>query len=131
MWSPDMNSFNHYAYGAIGEWLYRVVAGLDIDEHKPGYKHTIIAPRIGGNLTWVEASYQSVYGEVGVHWEKESKTNVITLRATVPANTTATIRLLDGATLVDGDVLTFAKRDDMLEAETGSGVYTIHYTLDA
>ncbi|MGD9927632.1 MAG: family 78 glycoside hydrolase catalytic domain, partial [Sphaerochaeta sp.] len=131
MWSPDMNSFNHYAYGAIGEWLYRVVAGLDIDEHKPGYKHAIIAPRIGGNLTWVEASYQSVYGEVGIRWERESKTNVVTLRVTVPANTTATIRLLDGATLVDGDALTFAKREDILEAEAGSGVYAIHYTLDA
>ena len=34
-WSPDMNSFNHYAYGAIGEWLYRVVAGIEIDEEKP------------------------------------------------------------------------------------------------
>jgi len=131
MWSPDMNSFNHYAYGAIGEWLYRVVAGLDMDEHKPGYKHTIIAPRIGGNLSWVEASYESVYGKVGVRWEKESKTNVITLQATVPANATATIRLLDGATLVDGDALTFAKRDDILEAEAGSGVYTIRYTLNS
>nr|WP_321263405.1 family 78 glycoside hydrolase catalytic domain [uncultured Sphaerochaeta sp.] len=131
MWSPDMNSFNHYAYGAIGEWLYRVVAGLDMDEHKPGYKHTIIAPRIGGNLSWVEASYESVYGKVGVRWEKESKTNVITLQATVPANATATIRLLDGATLVDGDALTFAKREDILEAEAGSGVYTIRYTLNS
>jgi alpha-L-rhamnosidase len=131
MWSPDMNSFNHYAYGAIGEWLYRVVAGLNIDENEPGYKHTVIAPRIGGNLTWVEAAYQSVYGEVGIRWERESKSNVITLQATVPANTTATIRLLDGASLVDGDALTFAQRDDILEAEAGSGMYTIRYTLNS
>jgi alpha-L-rhamnosidase len=126
-----MNSFNHYAYGAIGEWLYRVVAGLNIDENEPGYKHTVIAPRIGGNLTWVEAAFQSVYGEVGIRWERESKSNVITLQATVPANTTATIRLLDGASLVDGDALTFAQRDDILEAEAGSGMYTIRYTLNS
>jgi hypothetical protein len=79
----------------------------------------------------VEAAYQSVYGEVGIRWERESKSNVITLQATVPANTTATIRLLDGASLVDGDALTFAQRDDILEAEAGSGMYTIRYTLNS
>ena len=45
-----MNSFNHYAYGAVGEWMYRVMAGLDIDESMPGYKHIIIAPRPGGDF---------------------------------------------------------------------------------
>src|SRR5690606_1675226 len=47
-WSDDMNSFNHYSYGAIGEWLYRTVAGLDLDESQPGYKHVLIQPQIGG-----------------------------------------------------------------------------------
>ncbi len=78
----------------------------------------------------MEAAYQSVYGEVGIRWERESKTNVVTLRVTVPANTTATIRLLDGASLIDGDALTFTKREDILEAEAGSGVYTVSYTLN-
>jgi alpha-L-rhamnosidase len=89
-----MNSFNHYAYGAIGEWLYRVVGGLNIDEKAPGYKHAIIAPRIGGNLTWVKAAYQSVYGEIAVHWSRELKTNTVTLTVKIPANTTASIRLM-------------------------------------
>ncbi|MBI9095162.1 MAG: family 78 glycoside hydrolase catalytic domain [Sphaerochaeta sp.] len=129
MWSPNMNSFNHYAYGAIGEWLYRVVAGLEIDEKAPGYKHAIIAPRIGGNLTWVQAGYQSIYGEVGVSWEREDKTNIIALEVKVPANTTASIRLLDGASLIYGDTLSFVEHDTILEAEAGSGVYTIRYAL--
>ena len=64
MWSPDMNSFNHYAYGAIGEWMVRVAAGIEIDEKKPGYKHTVIYPRFGGNLGWLKAEYKSVYGPV-------------------------------------------------------------------
>ena len=59
MWSPDMNSFNHYAYGAIGEWMYRVIAGIEIDEKEPGYRHIIFAPKTGGNLTWAQGSYES------------------------------------------------------------------------
>ena len=62
MWSADMNSFNHYAYGSIGEWLVRVMAGLEVDEKKPGYKHAVIYPRMGGNLDYVKAEYRSVYG---------------------------------------------------------------------
>ena len=69
MWSPDMNSFNHYAYGAVGEWLYTVVAGLNIDEEKPGFKHTIIRPRIGGGLSFAEASHLSPYGEIKSRWD--------------------------------------------------------------
>ena len=71
MWSPDMNSFNHYAYGAIGEWLYRVIAGFEIDEKQPGYKHSIIYPHFGGNLSFVKASYHSVYGAISVNWESK------------------------------------------------------------
>lgn len=41
-WSPNMNSFNHYAYGAIGDWLYRTVAGIEIDKENPGHKHFIL-----------------------------------------------------------------------------------------
>ena len=47
----SMNSFNHYAYGAIGEWMYRVMAGIETDESAPGYKHVLIQPRPGGGFT--------------------------------------------------------------------------------
>ena len=50
MWSADMNSFNHYAYGAVGEWMFRVMAGLETSEKEGGYQHTVIAPRIGADL---------------------------------------------------------------------------------
>ena len=131
MWSPEMNSFNHYAYGAIGEWLYRVVAGLEIDEASPGYKHSIIAPRIGGGLTWAEGRFLSVYGQVISRWKVDVRQGkrLVTLTVSVPANTSSSIRLLDGAVLIDGDGLTFAQHDDMLEAEAGSGTYCIRYTL--
>lgn len=131
MWSPDMNSFNHYAYGAIGEWFYRVVAGLEIDEASPAYKHSIIAPRIGGNLTWARGRFCSIYGEVSSAWKVDERQGrkIVTLTVCVPANTSCSIRLMDGGELVDGDGLVFSHAGDILEAEAGSGTYSIRYIL--
>ncbi len=84
-----MNSFNHYAYGAIGEWLYRVVAGIEIDKTNPGYKHIIIQPHPGGELTWAKASHDSIYGKIASHWRIDS--GVLFLDVTIPPNTTATV----------------------------------------
>jgi Bacterial alpha-L-rhamnosidase C-terminal domain len=63
-----MNSFNHYAFGAVGEWMYRVVAGLEIDPDEPGYKHVIAQPRPGGGLTSTKARVQTPYGEAASGW---------------------------------------------------------------
>ncbi len=90
---PSMNSFNHYAYGAIGDWMYRVVAGIEIDESEPGYKHILIEPHPGGGLTHASASVESMYGRVSSGWEIAD--GKLTLKIEVPANTTATVRLPD------------------------------------
>ncbi|HEX9186556.1 MAG TPA: family 78 glycoside hydrolase catalytic domain, partial [Vicinamibacteria bacterium] len=63
-----MNSFNHYAYGAIGEWMYRVVAGLDLDPREPGYRHVLVQPQPGGGLTAAEARLETPYGEAASGW---------------------------------------------------------------
>jgi alpha-L-rhamnosidase len=89
-----MNSFNHYAYGAIGEWMYSVVAGIGIDESRPGYKHILIAPRPGGGLTFAKASVESVYGRVASGWE--IRDGRFELKIEVPANTTATVKMPGG-----------------------------------
>jgi alpha-L-rhamnosidase len=86
-----MNSFNHYAYGAIGEWLYRVVAGIDIDEQNPGYKHIIIQPHPGGGLTSARARLDSMYGPIESDWRIDG--NTTTLKVEIPPNTTATVKL--------------------------------------
>lgn len=125
MWSADMNSFNHYAYGAVLEWVVRVAAGLEVDEKKPGYKHSVIYPRIGGGLSYLKSEFESVYGTVGSFWETEG--NTVVLHVSVPANTTATI-CLDGAQeVVEADGLTFAAADGCMKAEAGSGNYTFTY----
>jgi alpha-L-rhamnosidase len=85
----SMNSFNHYAYGAIGDWMYRVVAGLDTYEDAPGYKHIKIQPHIGGGLTDVSATLQTYYGPVASHWKVMEKQ--LQLEVTIPPNTTATV----------------------------------------
>ena len=86
-----MNSLNHYAYGAIGEWLYRVVAGIDIDHQNPGYKHIIIRPNPGGGLTYAKARLDSMYGQIESAWRLEGKEMTVDIE--IPPNTTATVRL--------------------------------------
>jgi alpha-L-rhamnosidase len=86
---PGMNSFNHYAYGAIGDWMYRVSAG--IETMGPGYKHLILQPHPSKKLTYSKASYESSYGTVASGWER--KGTKITVSVKIPANSVATIVL--------------------------------------
>lgn len=123
MWSADMNSFNHYAYGSIGEWLVRTAAGLEINEDYPGYKRFFIRPQIGGGLTWAEAEYKSVYGMIRIHWALEG--DVVTLDADIPANASADFVLLQAAEILKEDGLTFSDH----RAWAGSGQYTIQYRI--
>ena len=84
-----MNSFNHYAYGAIGDWMYRVVAGLDTDPDGPGYKKIRIQPYPGKELTRASASLETYYGKAFSGWSTEG--NNFTMDVEIPANTTATV----------------------------------------
>ena len=86
-----MNSFNHYAYGAIGEWLYATVAGIDVDPEEPGYKHIILRPEPGGDLTFARGELRSIHGLIRSHWRIED--GVLTYEAAIPANTRATVLL--------------------------------------
>ncbi|MBN2293311.1 MAG: hypothetical protein JXM70_12850, partial [Pirellulales bacterium] len=107
----DMNSFNHYAYGAVGNWMYGNIGGLQALE--PGYKKSLIAPLIGfGGLTSASCSQETVYGRLATDWSI-SDTN-ITLRVEVPVNTTAVVHVPagPGATIDEGG----------LPAETANGV---------
>lgn len=89
---PTMNSFNHYAYGAIGDWMYRTMAGIDLDS--AGYKRIKIRPRPGGGIQYVKAGLETYYGKVGVYWKLVG--NKIAMDVEIPANTTATIYIPKG-----------------------------------
>ncbi len=86
-----MNSLNHYAYGAIGKWLYSTVAGIDIDEEYPGYKNIIIKPHPGGGLTHAKAEINTMYGVASSSWEMEG--DQILLNIVIPVNSISNIYL--------------------------------------
>jgi alpha-L-rhamnosidase len=87
---PSMTSFNHYAYGAVGDWMYRTIAGIDTKEAEgAGYKSIIIKPELGGKLTYAKGSLETNYGLVSSSWKIEN--NKLLLDIEVPANTNATI----------------------------------------
>lgn len=86
-----MNSFNHYAYGAIEEWIMSHNLGIQRDENRPGYKHILMQPKIDDTFSFVKGGFRSVYGDIASAWEiKPSGTEI---EFTIPANTTATFTL--------------------------------------
>jgi alpha-L-rhamnosidase len=87
---PVMNSFNHYAYGSIGAWLYSVVAGIELDPVRPGYKHIILRPQPGGGLTQATGKLETLYGELVSQWTLDDTFDWMVV---VPPNTTATVHL--------------------------------------
>ena len=129
-----MNSFNHYAYGAIGEWLYRHVAGIDINTNHPGYKHILLAPHPGGGLKNATAEFLTLYGKVSSSWKFEN--DVFVYEVVVPANTTATITLpyakaeqvtQDGMPVKAGST----QNNNDLQLNVGSGKYLFKYPAQA
>lgn len=85
--SAGMNSFNHYAYGAIGDWMYRVVCGIETQE--PGYKKSIIRPELSDSLQFAKASTLTPYGKISSGWKKEMGSTWY--EVDIPANTSSTI----------------------------------------
>jgi len=85
----EMNSFNHYAYGAVGEWMYRTLAGVSALE--PGYAKVLIAPQPGDGITSARYRHETRYGTVRTAWEQTD--DGLALDVTMPANTTAELRM--------------------------------------
>lgn len=129
-----MNSFNHYAYGAIGAWMYQRVAGIDIDEAKPGYKHIILKPLpFGSDLTHARAHLETVYGRVESSWRLEEDT--LTWEIIVPPNTTATAylpadlsldSLTEGGKAVSEATGIVAESNGVLQLVPGKYAFTAH-----
>lgn len=70
-WSSDMNSFNHYAYGCVLDWVYSVAAGIQTQEAYPGYEKIIIAPHPDTRLDWLDASLDTAHGRIQSSWKKQ------------------------------------------------------------
>ncbi|RZK82135.1 MAG: alpha-L-rhamnosidase [Pedobacter sp.] len=89
--TADMNSFNHYAYGAIGDWMYKTMAGINPVVEQPGYKKIVIAPKPGGKISNVSAELETAYGPVKSAWTLVD--GLFKFDVTIPPNTKATVIL--------------------------------------
>lgn len=128
---PSMNSYNHYAYGAIGDWMYRHIAGIEALESGPGYRNFKIEPVPGANLEHAEGRLKTYYGEIVSSWKFENGNYI--LKIEVPINTTAELVMPYGdlqSVMEGGRALNKAKGIQRLEMESGklhlelgSGVY--------
>jgi len=135
--TTDMNSFNHYAYGAIGDWMYRVMAGLDTDESAPGYKKITIAPQPGGKITQATAKLETLYGLAVSDWQLSNGKFILNI--TIPANTTARVTLpgAEKAAVTEGGmplkdvkaINAVANKGNDVEINVGSGSYRFEYMV--
>jgi alpha-L-rhamnosidase len=87
--NAGMNSFNHVAIGAVGEWIYSHILGIQPDNSQPGYRRFYIKPVPGADLEWAKGNYHAITGNIEVAWT--NKNNTFTLDVTVPVNTEATV----------------------------------------
>lgn len=129
--TPSMNSYNHYAYGAIGDWMYRKMVGLDTYEDGAGYKHIKVMPHIGGGFKQAAASLKTYYGTAAAGWTVNGTT--ITLTVEVPVNTTATLFLpaTDASAITESgkplaavkEIKNLGKEEAYVKLQVGSGKY--------
>lgn len=84
-WSSDMNSYNHYAYGSVADWVYSVAAGISPIEEYPGYEKVRIAPVPDARLDWLEASLDTRHGRISSRWKKEGSVWKYIIDTPVPA----------------------------------------------
>ncbi len=129
---PNMNSFNHYALGSCGRWLFDTVAGIGLDPARPGYRHILIHPRPGGGLTWAKAFYRSIRGPIATEWSFRSD-GTLALGVTIPVGATATVYLPasdprslreSGKPLQDAEGVRLLRREGACAVlEIGSGSY--------
>ena len=124
-WTPDkgfqdpgMNSFNHYAFGAVGEYLFSEVGG--IRSTAPAFNTIVIAPEPGGGLTYATTKYQSIHGTIVSDWKVDGAK--FTLTVTVPPNVTAEVHVpAKSAEFARGGNSNFTK---FLRYENGKAIYT-------
>lgn len=97
---PSANSFNHYGFGSVGEWMYATIGGIAFDRDAPGGKHFLIRPRPGADLSHARMKLDSAHGPITSDWRLAEGTFHLSL--TIPANTTATVSLPSGGPVTEG-----------------------------
>jgi alpha-L-rhamnosidase len=117
----SMNSFNHYSFGAVAAWMYTHSLGIQRDETSPGYQHFILQPTPdpSGKITFAKGHVETMYGNIKSEWSKQG--NKTTYRFTIPANTSAQVKLPKGK--IVNVALKTKTSADRIEFELGAGLY--------
>lgn len=121
-----MNSFNHFAYGAVGEWIWRNLVGINTEEPFPAFKHFLIAPLPGPGFRGVTGTYDSIRGKIRSAWEITG--GVFELTVIIPPNTTAAVRIptCDPDTVKESGLLApQAESVEFLRNEPGAAFYEV------
>jgi len=123
--------------GNLDAWFYQTLAGINYDPAQPGFKHILINPRPLGDLTWVKAHHDSLYGRIVSNWQLEG--DKLTMDVTIPANTTATVFVPakdqagvteSGKLAADADGVKFLRMDGLAAVyAVGSGTYRFRSTF--
>ena len=133
---PSMNSYNHYAYGAVADWIYRYAAGVDTTHTGPGFHTIVLHPTFDPRLGSIDFNYDSTYGPIHSAWKIAS--GAATWHITLPANTTGWLPLsaeeaakykLDGAALADSKLATPATENSQQGYTLAPGSYTFTVAL--
>ena len=124
---PSMNSYNHYAFGSVVEWLYRAMSGINPDPQSPGFKKILIKPQIdrSGKITQAKAEYESVYGSITSEWLVDADGSV-TIKVQIPANTTAKVYIpvkIGSRITESGNAIKVTTESDSFVIDIGSGAY--------
>jgi alpha-L-rhamnosidase len=129
--NEPMNSFNHYAYGAVADYFYGNIGGIRPFEAAPGFKHIIIEPVPGGSLTYAETSFDSFYGKIVSNWQLKGE--IFEMFICIPPNTTAEIRFPAenpaNIIAVDRKSLAIKKAANKTVCTVGSGQYRFKVKL--
>jgi alpha-L-rhamnosidase len=122
-WEFSDNTFshNHPMFGSVSEWFYKSLAGIQPDPAGPGFKKFIVKPSVDGDLTWVKAHHDTMYGRIESSWKREG--NKLSLTVTVPPNTSATV-------YIPGTGATESGKAVKSVSEVGSGTYVFTSSLD-
>ncbi len=129
--NPQMNSFNHYSLGSVGEWLFRHVAGIELDPEVPGFRKFILRPFLNEALDFARATYRTMHGEICSEWQRVD--GQVTWNVRIPANTSGKVFIpgAGDAAVTEGGkpveevagLRVLGRESDSLVCEAASGAY--------
>jgi alpha-L-rhamnosidase len=126
--NPHMNSLNHYSLGSVGEWLFRHVAGIELDPDIPGFSRFVLRPFVGQGLDHARGTYRTLHGKIESAWKRSGNKLIWIVR--VPANTSAKIYIPGSAETTDG-LKIISRETDFTLCEARAGRYEFTSTLSA